>query len=144
MKLVAILVFSLTLLSRTAVAQATSSTNNAPSNTDTNVPVNIPAAEAKKHLKADAVVTGTIAEVHLGAGAVHLNFEQPYPNAVFTAVIFANKTNLFPEVAKLKGKTVEVSGKITEYQGRPEIVLASTNQLKIVEKVVAPDAAEKK
>jgi DNA/RNA endonuclease YhcR with UshA esterase domain len=143
MKPFAAVFFSLALLTRTALAQAIS-TNLPPSNAETNAPINITAAEAKNHLKADAVVTGTIAEVHLGAGVVHLNFEQPFPNAVFTAVIFADKTNLFPEVAKLKGKTVEVSGKITEYRGRPEIILANTNQLKIVEKVVAPDAAEKK
>jgi DNA/RNA endonuclease YhcR with UshA esterase domain len=53
---------------------------------------------------------------------------------VFTAVVFSSNTNRFPDLEKLQGKTVEVTGKITEYRARPQIVLLSTNQLKVIEK----------
>jgi len=104
-------------------------------------PVRIPASEAKANIGTNAVVTGRIAEVNKAATIVHLNFDHPFPKQTFTAVIFSDKTNLFPEIEKLKDKTVEVSGKITEYRERPEIVLTNTNQLRIIEK---PAESEKK
>jgi DNA/RNA endonuclease YhcR with UshA esterase domain len=94
----------------------------------------VTATEAKDHVGANALVTGTIAEVYKKSGPYRLNFEQPYPNHAFTAVIFARNTNDFPEIDKLKGKKVQVSGKIADYRGHPEIVLNSTNQLKVLEK----------
>jgi DNA/RNA endonuclease YhcR with UshA esterase domain len=99
----------------------------------TNAPVKIPASIAKQHINADAIVTGKVAEVNKAQRLVRLNFEKPFPNQTFTAVIFANKTNLFPEIDKLKDKIVEISGKIADYRGRPEIILTSTNQLRVVE-----------
>ncbi|HWX19218.1 MAG TPA: hypothetical protein VN578_04835 [Candidatus Binatia bacterium] len=125
----------------TATAPAQDSATNAPA---ANPPVAIPAIEAKDHLNAEATITGTIAEVHQGGSVVHLNFEKPFPDAPFTAVIFANKTNLFPDIQSLKGKAVEVSGRIIEYRNKPEIILTSTNQLKIIEKVAVPGATDKK
>jgi len=97
-------------------------------------PIKVTAAEAKKHVGEEAVVTGVIAEVNKAASLVRLNFEKPYPENVFTAVIFARNTNDFPEVDKLKGKTVEVSGKIAEYRNHPQIVVNGTNQIKVIEK----------
>jgi hypothetical protein len=109
----------------------------------TNDTVRIPAAQAKDHIGAQAVVTGKIAEVNIAEKLVRLNFEKPFPAHVFQAVIFAANTNLFPDVAKLNGKTVEVSGKIAAYRERPQIVLTSTNQLKVVEAVAGHTPASK-
>jgi DNA/RNA endonuclease YhcR with UshA esterase domain len=92
------------------------------------------AAEAKGHIGSKGTVTGTIAEIHKTASVVGLNFDKPYPENVFTAVIFARSTNQFAEVDKLKGKTVEVTGLIKDYRNRAEIILESTNQLKVIEK----------
>jgi DNA/RNA endonuclease YhcR with UshA esterase domain len=97
----------------------------------------VPALEAKKHINTEAIVTGKVAEVNLAERLVRLNFERPYPSNTFTAVIFADKTNLFPNVRDLKDKTVEVTGKIADYRGRPEIILTSTNQLKVLAKTSA-------
>jgi DNA/RNA endonuclease YhcR with UshA esterase domain len=96
--------------------------------------VKIKAEEAKKHVGEQAIVSGTVAEVNRSASLVRLNFEKPYPNTVFTAVIFNRNTNDFPEVDKLKGKSIEITGKVADYHGHPEIVLNSTNQVKVVEK----------
>ncbi len=47
-------------------------------------------------------------------------------------MVFARSTNLFGDLKSLEGKQVEVKGKIEEYNNRPEIVLNSTNQLKVL------------
>jgi len=130
MKYLIILALFLSLSSQNIFAD--DAKTNAPAKTDG--PIKVAAADAKKHVGAEAVVTGVIAEVNKAAALVRLNFEKPYPENVFTAVIFSRNTNDFPEVDKLKGKTVEVSGKIAEYRNRPQIVVNSTNQIKVIEK----------
>jgi DNA/RNA endonuclease YhcR with UshA esterase domain len=109
--------------------------------TKTNSPVKINAAEAKKHIGSEAVVTGKVAEVYKSEKVVHLNLEKAFPDHPFTVVIFATKTNLFGDFDKFKGKSVEVTGKVVDYRGKPEIVIETTNQLQVVE---APTEAEKK
>lgn len=105
--------------------------------------VKIAAAEAKKHVGEEAVVTGTVAEINKIQSLVRLNIDKPYPNQAITFIVFSDKTNLFPEIDKLQGKTLEVTGKIIDYRGRPEIVLSNTNQLKTVESQKAPEPPEK-
>src|SRR5262249_15544971 len=99
----------------------------------TNAPIRISAAEAKDHIKSEAIVTGKIVEVSKAEKLVRLNFDKPFPKQPFTAIIFADKTNLFPDLDALKNKKVEVRGEITEYRERPQIRLISTNQLKVLE-----------
>lgn len=48
-------------------------------------------------------------------------------------MIFAANFSKFEEVEKLEGKTVRVTGKVTEYQKRPQIVLESKEQVKVQE-----------
>src|SRR5262249_12211536 len=103
----------------------------------TNAPIKIEAAKAKEHIGAQAVVSGTVVEVNVGERIVRLNFDEPYPKTPFTAVIFPANTNKFPEVEKLKGKSLEISGKIAAYRERPQIVLTNTNQVRVVEKANA-------
>ena len=103
----------------------------------------IVAAEAKNHIGEKAIVKGTIAEVNRAERIVRLNFEQPFPKQRFTAVIFSSRTNLFQDLDKLKGQTVEVSGEITDYRDRPQIVLSATNQLKVLEPVSSPGSPRK-
>jgi hypothetical protein len=99
----------------------------------TNGPVKVTPDKAKANVGTQAVVTGKIAEVNVAEKLVRLNFDKPFPNQTFTAVVFADKTNLFPGLEKLEGKTVTVKGTINEYRGRPQIILTSTNQLSVPE-----------
>jgi len=99
----------------------------------TNAPPKITAYEAKNHIDSQAVVVGKVVEVYTTDKLVRLNLGKPFPQQIFTAVIFADKTNQFSELDKLKGKTIEVSGKIILYREKPQIILNSTNQLRIVE-----------
>ena len=75
---------------------------------------------------------------------VYLNMDKAYPATPLSAVIFAAKTSLFTDLDKLKDKNVELSGKITLFRDRAQIVLESTNQLKVVEKAQASGESDKK
>ena len=101
--------------------------------TNTNSTVKIKASEAKENVGKEAVVVGTVAEVNKAPNLVRLNLDKSYPNQPFTAVIFSRNTNAFGDLEMLKGKKVEISGKISEFRGRPQIILTSTNQLKRIE-----------
>ena len=105
----------------------------------TNTPVRIAASDAKANIGTNAIVTGKIAEVNKTERIIRLNFDAPYPKNTFTAVIFPDSMKLFPDVEKLQDKKVEVSGKIAAYRERPQIVLNSTNQLKVLEKASEPE-----
>ena len=45
-------------------------------------------------------------------------------------MIFAADAAKFPNAGALDGKTVVISGPVQLYQGRPEIILKSADQLK--------------
>ena len=90
-------------------------------------------AEAKDLIGKNAVIVGKVSNVHQSEKVTHINFGRPHPNEDFTAVVFSSKTNLFDDLKKLVGKTVEVSGKVEEYHDKPQIVLNSKQQLKVVE-----------
>ena len=64
---------------------------------------------------------------------VFLNFDQPYPNSPLVAVIFPDNLGKFGDLKLFKDQSVQVSGTITEYHDKPEIVLESPDQIKIVE-----------
>lgn len=130
------------LLLSLAVLLSAGAQESKSSATKTNTPIRISATEAKEHIGAEAVVKGKIAEVNVGERITRLNFEEAYPKTPFTAVIFPRSTNQFPEIEKLKNKTVEVSGKIAAYRERPQIVLTSSNQVRVIEGT--KDSSEKK
>jgi hypothetical protein len=63
---------------------------------------------------------------------VLIDLDKPYPNAPFTSVVFGSATNQFTNLPSLKGKYVELTGTITNYRNKPEIILSNANQLAIV------------
>jgi DNA/RNA endonuclease YhcR with UshA esterase domain len=94
----------------------------------------IPASEAKNHIGENAIVKGTITEVyHSRGGTCFLDIEGHYPNNLFSAVIFKSDSGKFKGIDSFEGKAVEVKGKIKEYKDKPEIILKSLNQIKIIE-----------
>lgn len=105
-----------------------------------------PAAEAKSQVGTNAVIVGTVAEVSQNDKIIRLNFEARFPKQVFTAVIFPSSFKLFTNLTAMIGKKVEVSGKVVDYNGRPQIVVASKGQLRVLEagkpEPVAPPAAK--
>jgi len=75
-----------------------------------------------------------VASAEYGANAQSqptlLDLGKPSPKALFTAVIYGDHRAKFgtPE-ATLRGKRICVTGKISEYHGKPEIVLTDPSQL---------------
>jgi len=90
--------------------------------------------DAGKHYGEYCTVEGTIVATHNSGKACFLNFH-PNWRKYFTAVIFANRFSVFPAKPEeyYRGKKVRVTGYVKEYQGKPEIILESPQQIEIVD-----------
>lgn len=75
------------------------------------------------------VVKGFVADIYQSEKVAYLNFVEKYPDNPFTAVIFASKFDDFPDIIKFKGKNVEVTGRVSVYKGKPQIILNSPKQI---------------
>ena len=96
----------------------------------------INACNAKGHIGEEQIIEGLVANGYKSdTDTVFLNFEKPYPNQCFTAVIFSSKLMNFPKNPQdyYNGKTVRVMGEIKEYKGTPEIILEDSSQIEIGE-----------
>lgn len=99
----------------------------------TNVPPEILATDATNYMNQQVVVRDVVVQVALRPTLALLNLNQQYPHSPLTCVIRGNNTNNFPDLENYVGQRVEVSGRITAYQGRPQIILTTTNQIKILD-----------
>jgi len=52
-----------------------------------------------------------------------------YPNQAFTAFVPSSSAAQFSNPQQYEGKTVAVSGKITLYRGKPEIIVTNVSQI---------------
>mgnify|MGYP001028984862 CR=1 FL=1 len=97
------------------------------------------AAQAKDHIGEEATVCGMVASTRYAATSrgkpTFLNLEKPYPNQVFTVVIWGENRAKFgkPEV-DYEGKKICVTGTITSYRGVPQIVADNPKQIKLERK----------
>jgi hypothetical protein len=103
----------------------------------TNAPPRIPAAAATNYLNQNVIVTDRVAQVTIRPTIVFLNLNQRYPDSPLTCVIKGTDTNNFSDLRNYQDKDVEVSGRVTDFQGKPEIVLTATNQIKILAKTLS-------
>ena len=85
----------------------------------------IPASQASKHVGEQETVCGHVSERFTASKSrgmpTFIDFDQPYPNETFTAVIWQSdkaKVGVVPKEGELC-----VKGTITDYRGRPEIIL---------------------
>jgi len=75
---------------------------------------------AAAHIGQTATVQGLVAEVFTSSkGNVFLDFEYPYPNEVFSGVIFSSSAPAFGDLTSYQGKQVQMTGQIRLYKGRP-------------------------
>lgn len=99
----------------------------------------IPAAEAVRHVGERGTVCGEVASTRYAPTAngepTFLNLDRPYPNQVFTALIWGEDRPRFDRAPEehLRGRRICVTGKITEYRGTPQIVVRRSNQIDVVE-----------
>ncbi len=89
-------------------------------------------SQALAHVGQTLTVQGKVSNVHVSPkGTVFINFGQPYPNQDFTAVIFASSVAAFGDVNRLQGRTLAVTGPISMWKGKPEMILRAPSQLRI-------------
>jgi hypothetical protein len=95
-------------------------------------PPNYTAAETPKHVGETATVTDKVDGVHQsGKGNIFLNMGGKYPNQAFTAFIPSASAAQFSNPQQYEGRTVAVSGKVTLYKGKPEIIVNSPSQITV-------------
>lgn len=103
----------------------------------TNCQETITAYDAKNHIGEIKTVCGMVASTnyaYLSKGKpTFLNLEKPYPDQVFTVVIWQDVRKKFstkPEVF-YKNKSICFTGRISEYRKRPQIELKRPNEIEI-------------
>jgi DNA/RNA endonuclease YhcR with UshA esterase domain len=88
--------------------------------------------EAANHVGESATITGGVDGVHQsGKGNIFLNMGGKYPNQAFTAFIPSSSSAQFSNPQQYEGRTVSVSGKISLYHGKPEIVVNDPSQIAV-------------
>jgi len=95
------------------------------------IPVVTP-EEAAQHEGKVVTVKGKVDGQRTAAsGTTFLNFGGRHPNQIFSCRAFTDK---FPEgLPACEGKTVEVTGKIKMYEGKPSIDLSGPDKIKVLE-----------
>ena len=87
--------------------------------------------EAPKYIGEYAEVRGTLVNAHTSSsGTVFLDFCKNYKTCPFSGVIFADDAKEFGDLSAYAGASVILSGRISSYQGRVEIILSDPGQLK--------------
>jgi len=101
---------------------------------DTNAPapLKIGALEATNYYDQEMIVTGKVVQVTIRPTITYLNLDEKYPDSPFAVVIFHGKSSFFGNANALKGKSIEIKGKIKNYHDKPEMSLDSTNQLTVI------------
>jgi len=95
----------------------------------------VDACDAGQYLGRELIVEGKVADAYHDSksNTVFFNFEKAYPNQCFTGVIFSSNLYKFVQNPEdyYSNKTVRIMGEIREYQGKPEIILETPNQIEI-------------
>jgi hypothetical protein len=91
-------------------------------------------SEAGKHIGENATVCGTVVGVHTAirskGSPTFVNLDKPYPNQVFTILIWGSDLNRFsPAPSSWNNKSVCATGEISLYRNVPEIVAHDANQI---------------
>ena len=90
--------------------------------------IEVKPSEADEYTGEEVIVTGKVADIFTSKkGNTFINFDRKYPNHTFTAVKFDNsKVN----ISGIKpGCTLSIKGTIKIYNGKPEIILNSQEQI---------------
>jgi DNA/RNA endonuclease YhcR with UshA esterase domain len=90
--------------------------------------------EAARHVGEQATVCGMVASATYARGSrgspTFLNLGKPFPDHIFTAVIWGSDRARFPYPPEsLEGEEICVSGRISEYRGKPQIKVTSPSQI---------------
>jgi hypothetical protein len=94
-------------------------------------------AAAAAHIGEQATVCGEVTGAkfsdHRKRKPTFIDFGPPHPNQFFTALIWGEHRDKFDYLPEsLLGKTICVSGTITEHKGKPEIKVSEPSQVRIM------------
>jgi micrococcal nuclease len=93
--------------------------------------------DAAKFIGQQKTVCGTVASAHFATRSkgqpTFINLDKPYPNQVFTVLIWGSDRSKFekPPETLYAGKEICVTGMIQSYQGRPEIIVKEPAQITV-------------
>jgi hypothetical protein len=88
--------------------------------------------EAGKYVGQAGCVSGRVLRVFTSrSGNTFLDFCSDYRNCPFTSVIFASDKDKFRGLDALQGRQVELTGGITVYEGRAEIIIHDPQQIRV-------------
>lgn len=85
--------------------------------------------QASNFIGENRIVCGKVAQFKKFSKGVYLNFDQPYPKATFTAVIWKNNYHISEQLRSVENNTLCIQGEIEEYKGKPQMVLNSLQQI---------------
>lgn len=94
------------------------------------------AGQASEYVGETATVCGVVASAHYASRSrgrpTFLNLDKPYPNHVFTALIWGGNRSKFkqPPEHAYKGNNICVRGKISRYQGKSQIIVTDPSQVR--------------
>jgi len=93
----------------------------------------VPWEEAHRHIGLEVVTEGVLVRAHRTKNVLYLNFHPNWKKYV-TIVIRSGDMARFPGDPEkfYKGRTVRVRGEVTDYNGRPEIVVRSPEAITII------------
>lgn len=106
----------------------TDKSNNSNFNNEKPVAVISP-LEAGEYIGRTVTVKGFVADVYQSEKVAYLNFVEKFPKNPFTAVIFASKFSDFQDIVKYRNKDVEVTGRVSMFKEKPQIILNSPKQI---------------
>ena len=91
-------------------------------------------AEAKNHVGETVSVCGVVASAKFAESTrrqpTFLNLDQPYPDHIFTVVIWRSDRPKFGTPARTyRGKRICVHGVVRLYKGKPEIIATDPSQI---------------
>ncbi len=89
-------------------------------------------ADASKYYDQTMIVTGRVVQVSVRPNITILSLDKSSFDAPLTAVVFAENAGAFKNLESLTNQDVEITGSITEYRNRPEIILETPDQIKVV------------
>ena len=88
--------------------------------------------DLKSSIGKKVILKAYVADVTVREKVAYLNLDAKYPKNTGSITIFASNFDEFGDMQKYKNKNIEVNGYVSEYQSRPQIIINSPNQIKIL------------
>ena len=92
----------------------------------------VTAEKVKDHLGEIITVKGIVSDVHISEKVAYLNFGNKFPKNDFSGVVFSGKFSEFDDLESFKDKLVEITGSVSVFRNKPQIILNSSDQIKII------------